>query len=220
MSPPARQSFGQGLWLIGGGGHAKVVIAALESRGIEIAGIFDDRPDLHGRTILGRPVVGPLPPPGAEVDPAARAIIAIGSNKAREQIAARYPGLRWETAIHASAVVHESASVGAGAVIFANAVVQPDSAIGAHAILNTGAQVDHDCEVGAFAHLGPASSLGGGVRIGVGAFLGIGAVAAPYTTVGEWVIVGAGAAVVGDLPSCTTAVGVPARVIKRHSSRP
>lgn len=220
MSPPARQSFGPGLWLIGGGGHAKVVIATLESQGIEIAGIFDDRQELHGRTIMGRPVIGPIPPAGAGVDADARAVIAIGSNKARAEIAGRYPDLRWETVVHASAVVHDSAAIGPGAVIFANAVVQPDSVIGAHAILNTGAQVDHDCEIGAFAHLGPASTLGGGVRIGSGAFLGIGAVAAPYTTVGEWVIVGAGAAVVRDLPPQTTAVGVPARVIKRHSSSP
>ena len=38
-------------------------------------------------------------------------------------------------------------------------------------------------------------------------------------SVGAWTIVGAGAAVVRDLPANVTAVGVPARVIKQRNAR-
>lgn len=218
MTGIRRHSFEPGFWVFGGGGHAKVVIASLESAGISPAGIFDDEPALHGTEILGVPVVGPLPPPEAPAHPSARAIVAIGVNRVRRAIVERYPGLAWGTAVHASAMVHRTARIGPGTVIFANAVVQPDSIIGAHAILNTGAQVDHDCRIGDFAHLGPAGCLGGGVHLMEGAFLGVGCACAPYTAVGEWTTVGAGAAVVRDLPSHVTAVGVPARTIKRHPS--
>jgi acetyltransferase-like isoleucine patch superfamily enzyme len=54
------------------------------------------------------------------------------------------------------------------------------------------------------------------VRIGAGCYIGAGATIIDRVTIGEWSTVGAGAVVVGDLPPFVTAVGVPAKVIKRH----
>jgi acetyltransferase-like isoleucine patch superfamily enzyme len=58
------------------------------------------------------------------------------------------------------------------------------------------------------------------VRIGAGADTGIGVVILPGITIGEGAIIGAGAVVTRDIPASATAVGVPARVIKRrHHTR-
>jgi acetyltransferase-like isoleucine patch superfamily enzyme len=57
--------------------------------------------------------------------------------------------------------------------------------------------------------------LGGGVQIGEEAFLGLSATVLPQIKVGARTIVGAGAVVTQDLPSDVTAVGVPARIVKR-----
>jgi len=96
-------------------------------------------------------------------------------------------------------------------VVFAGAVIQPDAAIGGHAIVNTAASIDHDCVLGDFVHVAPGVRLAGSVVLGEGAMLGIGTVAIPGARVGAWSVVGAGAAILGELPANVVAIGTPAR---------
>jgi acetyltransferase-like isoleucine patch superfamily enzyme len=58
--------------------------------------------------------------------------------------------------------------------------------------------------------------IAGNVTLGEGCFIGIGASIIQQCSIGEATIIGAGATVVGDLEAHVTAVGVPARVIKRR----
>ena len=191
----------------GAGGHAKVVIATIRAAGGDVAQVLDDDAERWGQRILGVVIDGPVSE-GAVANRAA--VIAVGSNRARQALAGRLRA-SWITVCHPSAIVHPSASLGPGTVVFAGVVVQPDSRIGAHAILNTASSVDHDCTLGNFVHLGPGTRLCGGVRIREGALLGVGAKVAPNVGVGAWSTVGAGAVCVSDVPSDTTVVGVPAR---------
>jgi sugar O-acyltransferase (sialic acid O-acetyltransferase NeuD family) len=193
--------------VIGAGGHAKVVIATLAAAGYPIAGVFDDDRHKWGAAIRGVPVRGPL----TECRTFRRAVIAVGNNRARCEIALAFPEMEWATVAHPTAHVDSCARLGPGAVVCAGAVVQPDAVLGAQVIVNTGASVDHDCEVEDGVHLAPGVRLAGGVRIGRGAFLGIGSVVIPNLRIGEWTTVGAGAVVIQDLPARVTAVGVPAR---------
>jgi acetyltransferase EpsM len=62
--------------------------------------------------------------------------------------------------------------------------------------------------------------LAGRVRVGRGAFVGIGAQVIQCRSVGDFAVVGAGAAVIHDVPHEATAVGVPARVVKSASAAP
>jgi len=52
------------------------------------------------------------------------------------------------------------------------------------------------------------------VRVGRCAWVGIGANVIQCVSIGEYATVGAGAAVIRDVPAYATVVGVPARVIK------
>lgn len=192
--------------VIGGGGHGKVVLAALLEAGVDIAGVFDDAPALQSERVLGVAVAGGV----AALDHALPAVLAVGDNRARAELAARLE-LTWHTVVHPTAWVHRSVRLGAGAVVMAGAVIQPDAVIGAHAIINTGATIDHDCRIGAFAHIAPGCHLSGNVEIGEGTLLGVGGCARPGARVGAWATVGAGAAVVGTLPDRCVATGVPAR---------
>jgi UDP-perosamine 4-acetyltransferase len=192
--------------VIGGGGHAKVVIATLQAMGRAVTGVYDDDQRKWGTELLGVPVRGALA--GA---PVGEAVIAIGDNRVRKELVARVAGMTWITAVHPTAFVHPSVTIGPGTVVFARATLQPECRVGAHAIVNTAACLDHDCVVGDFVHVAPGVLLAGGVTLEEGAFLGIGASAIPGVRVGAWATVGAGGVVTQPLPANIVAVGVPAR---------
>ena len=196
--------------VIGAGGHAKVVLVTLEALGVKVVGLFDDDPDLWGREIQGIKIVGPAK---EAVQSGAAGILAIGTNRVRHQLAREIP-IEWLTAVHPAAQIDGSVELGAGTVVFAGATVQPGTVIGAHSIVNTGAVIDHDCRVGPYAHVAPGASLSGGVSLGTGVLMGVGSCAVPGVSVGDWAVVGAGAAVISDIESNVTAVGVPAKVVR------
>ena len=200
-----------GVYIIGAGGHAKVVLSTLLNAGIEVDGLFDDDPRKQDLVLFGVKVVGTIA--DAKVLPPQTGVIGIGDNRLRKKLAQELTGWEWLCVVHSRAYVHPSATLGSGTVIFAGAVIQPCACLGSHVIVNTGATVDHDCIVGDFVHLAPGVHLAGSVVVEEGAFLGIGSVVTPGVKVGAWTIVGAGGVVIKDLPSYITAAGVPARLI-------
>lgn len=196
------------VYVIGAGGHAKVVVRMLQRLGREVATLFDDNRALWGQTLLGAPICGPV---SDVVEATPRpTVIAVGNNRLRSQLAARYK-LEYLTVVDPHALVDPSASIGRGSMVLPGAIVSVDAALGEHVIVNHGATVDHDCRVEGFAHLAPGVHLAGGVTVGMGVLMGIGAVAGPGTEVGAWSVIGAGAVVVEPLPANIIAVGLPAR---------
>jgi UDP-perosamine 4-acetyltransferase len=202
------------IWIVGAGGHAKVVIDAVRASGAgPIAGVLDDDPAARGRLVLGVAVVDDASAAAVARHGVRRAVLAVGDNRAREALARRLGGDRvaWPVVVHPRAHLAPGVRVGPGCVVLAGAVVQPDAVVGEHVIINTSSSVDHDCELGGFAHVGPGARLAGGVRVGAGALLGIGCVVLPGRAVGAGATIGGGAVVVADIPAGATARGVPAR---------
>lgn len=197
--------------VLGAGGHAKVVISTVRAAGQDVCAVFDDDRSRWGDSVLGVPVEGGLA--DAPDSPAYAGIIAIGSNPARRQIAARFQHLCWHTVVHPSAYVDSTVRLGQGTVVFAGAVVQPDAVIGSHVIINTGATVDHDCRLADYVHVAPGTHLAGAVQVGEGALLGIGSAVVPGRSIGRWALVGAGGVVIQDVPDHVTVVGIPARPV-------
>ena len=193
--------------VIGGGGHARVVLDILRCSGHTAAGILDDSLPA-GTRIDGVPVLGPVA--DYEAYQENLFVIAIGSNAVRRRIAEQLP-VRWYTAIHPRAVVAANAKIGAGTVIMANAVVNPGAVVGEHCILNTACVVEHDNRIGNYVHLSPRAALGGTVTIGPETHVGIGAVVRNNIQICGSCVIGAGAAVVKDITESGTYVGIPAK---------
>ncbi len=193
--------------LYGASGHAKVINAILRAAGQEATAIFDD--DLGKKNLGEIPVVGHYDP---DFQPAAPLIISTGYNDVRRKIAGRIRH-RFGTAIHPSAIVDETATVGEGTVIMPGAIVQADAQIGHHVIVNTATTVDHDCILGDFVHLAPGVVLCGAVQVGEGTLIGAGSVVAPNLTIGANCLIAAGSVVTTHIPDGATVRGNPARVI-------
>ena len=201
--------------LYGAGGHAKVVLDALELMGKSVVGVIDDDSMRHGTEWCGYPVS----PFAAleEFGPDVRVVVAVGDSADRERITT----LVLEAGYHLGGVVHPTAAVardvvlGAGVMILAQAAVNPGSRIGDGTIINTGATVDHDCTVGEFAHVAPGARIAGNVELGSGVLVGVGASVLPGVKIGARATVGAGSVVLSNVQSGDTVVGVPAISVAR-----
>lgn len=196
--------------IIGGGGHAKVIIDTLLCCGDQIVGILDDNLAV-GTKVLGSQVLGTL----ADYIhyPDYRYVIAIGNNFVRRQIAEKLP-VRWHTVVHPTAIISRFAQIGEGSVIMANASINAGAEVGKHCIVNTGAIVEHDNTICDFAHLSPHVALSGEVTIGKCTHIGIGAVVRNNISITDNCTIGAGAVVVKDIVESGTYIGVPAKVLK------
>lgn len=174
----------------------------------------------------GRRVLGPVAVWAEEMEELLgerRYITAIGDNLARravvEVVERIYGGkLRPWTLVHPAARVGLKVEIGEGTCLAPSAIVTTRARIGRHSILNIKASVSHDCEIGDFVNINPGATLCGNVKVGHGAYIGAGATVIQKVKIGAGTVVGAGAVVLEDLPAGVTAVGVPARVIKRNGS--
>lgn len=183
--------------------------------GVVPVGFVDDTPQLRGTSVLGLEVLGPV---ASLADVAHDAvIIAFGDNRVRRDLTERLlaAGEKFATAIHPTAIIAPSATIGEGTVICAGAMVGTRATIGRGAILNTRASVDHDSSLGDFAHVSAAGTVGAKTHIGEETLISLGASVISEMTVGARTIIGAGAVVVRPIPDDVVAFGVPARVRRR-----
>lgn len=202
----------------GTGGHAKVVLDAIEKSGAyTVVGLVDDNVKLAGEMRAGYRVLG-----GSAilqrliVEGVKGMIVAIGDNLRRRAVfdVARAAGFELIAAIHPSSLLGNRVTIGAGSVLIAGVVVNVDAEIGDNVIVNTSASVDHECRIGAHVHLSPGVRLAGRVTVGELTHIGIGAVVLPNLIIGKHCIVGAGSVVREDVPDGMVVAGNPARIIK------
>lgn len=194
--------------LYGAGGHASVVIDALNERGTSVGGLFDDA--MNPGQLRGVPVLGKYSPDNLKDG---KLIITIGDNRIRKRLSAAVKHA-FDSVVALSTVISPSARIGGGSMVLHKVIMQSHASIGSHVILNTGCQLDHDCLIGDFAHIGPGSILCGHVTVGEGTLVGAGAVIIPGIKIGKWCTIGAGSVVVKDVGDDTVIAGNPAREIK------
>jgi len=205
--------------VIGGGGHAKVVISLLKKRDYTILGYLDpqDKGEILGVKYLGtdKELIKL-----AAQNPDCEAALGLGimepSAKRKQLIdALQDMGFQLPAIVSPHAIVNENVRLRAGVVICDGAVIGPGSEVGRGAIINTLASVDHDCLIADYAHIAPGATLCGGVTVGQNSIIGAGATVIQYKHVADNCLIGAGATVVEDCTVAGKYLGCPAKMQRR-----
>ncbi len=104
-------------------------------------------------------------------------------------------GYQFETVISDQALVSKFAHLQDGAQILKGAIVQCGAVIGEHSIINTGAVIEHDTVVGEHNHIAPRAVLCGGIVTQSDVYVGANATVIQNLKLAQNVVVGAGAIV-------------------------
>lgn len=202
--------------ILGAGGHAKVLIEALQACSAVIEGIVDSNSVLTGSCILGVPILGGDDVVSKFTPSQVRLVNGLGSVNLptiRQRLFERFKedGYNFARVIHPSAVIASDAELGEGSQVMAGAIIQPSCYIGINSIINTRASVDHDCTIGDHTHIAPGVTLSGGVNIGAGSHIGTGATVIQGVIIGIACQTAAGAVVTKNIANGAKVRGVPAR---------
>jgi len=206
--------------VVGGGGHAKVLLNVLcRLPTVSVLGYVDpeDRGPILGFRWLGDDDELHRM---AQKHPGVAVVIGIGRVEGGSSRTALFEklvaaGFVLPPIIAPTAVIARDVSIGDGSVFFDGVVVQPGCRIGKLCIVNTQASLDHDCVLGDNVHIAPGAVLSGCVHVGNGSLVGVGACCKQGIRIGASCTMGAGAAVVSDCLEPGTYLGVPARLVRQ-----
>jgi UDP-perosamine 4-acetyltransferase len=205
------------LIVIGAGGHAKVLLDALNLLGIHASGICDPlQPAAGGLARL---------PWYADDDtvlhmyPGDTLLVnAIGSTHDTSKRSNVYRKFK-TTGFHFISIIHPSSSVsqldmdlGEGLQALAGSVINPSVSIGDNVLVNTHAVVEHDCTIGSHTHVASGAIICGGCLVGENVHIGAGAVIKQGITIGSGSVIASGAVVIDDVKPYSLLAGVPAKV--------
>lgn len=208
------------LVVVGAGGFGREVVDLVRDvdragGGLDLLGVVDDgSPDLPLLERMGVRFLGTT----AALDDLARdayVVLAVGDPVARERLAGDLDrrGLESPVLVHPTAVVGSLVALGPGTVVAAHSSLTTNVVVGRHVHVDRACTVGHDAVLEDFVRLNPGAVVSGAVVLRRGSTLGTGAVTRQGVEVGAATFVGAGAAVVSDLPPGVVAVGVPARPV-------
>lgn len=190
----------EGLLLVGGGRNARNLICILETAGITISRVVDDRPE---GSVLGHDVGFIDEVDGAQADALLTVADPDHAQSIRERPALR--GCRWPRIIHPSSVVSSHARMGEGCYIGPFAVVT-DVDLGRHVHLFAHNVLGARVAVGDFSVVLPHATVASDVRIGKRCMIGMGARIHAGVTIGDDCRIGVNAVVRNDMPDGSIAI--------------
>lgn len=203
--------------LLGGGGHAAVILDVLTRLGHRTLGYV--APTASARS-LGVPWLGKDEValangwPGGTFAALGLGKIRIEGVRMRVLDAFNGSGLTFPEIVSPAATVQSHVILGQATVVLDGAVVATGSRLGRACIINTRSVVDHDSVLGVNVHVAPGATVCGSASIGDNCIIGAGATVIHSIAVCADVVIGAGATVVKDITEPGTYAGTPARKLR------
>ena len=196
------------IYIIGAGGHAKVIADMISSiEGYDLAGFIDKDQEaafLDDTTII----------------PAHTAIVvAIGENALRKKIYDKFAarGFICPSIKSPFAIISKSAQIEQGSVIMPGAIVNAHARLGKACVINSAAVIEHDVEMGDFSSAAPSAVICGEAKVGCGSYIGANATILHGLHVGEWSVLGAGSVACQNIEDCGMYIGVPAKLVREKT---
>lgn len=146
------------LWIIGAGGHGKVVAEVAEDCGYNKISFLDDN---------SLEAVGKISDFKKFIIEYESVFVGIGNNKFRGELISKLEacGYRLPTLIHPTAYISRTAHIERGTIIEPKAIVNANSQIGVGCIISVGSIVDHDVVVEECCHINAGAIVKAGARI-------------------------------------------------------
>ncbi|MEG1254507.1 acetyltransferase [Clostridium sp.] len=183
-----------------------------------IIGFLDDNPNNLGKVLNGHTIIGNVDSIKS-MSSKTYVVVAIANYKIKKTIVSNLENkFQFATLIHPRVLVHDFMTVGNGTIIYEGVILTTDIKIGEHVIISPKCGIGHDSIVKDYVSLLWNVNISGEDVIEEGVLIGSGATVIQNLTVGKGTVIGAGSVVVKDIPSYATAVGVPAKIIRKEDS--
>ena len=210
--------------IIGAGGVGREVSLIIQQineleQTWNLLGFIDDNTDNWGKVINGYSVIGGID--SLEfLSNDTYIVIAIANYKVKKNIVNKINNkFKFATIVHPKVWIHDYMTVGEGTIIYEGAILTANIEIGNHVIISPKCGVGHDSIIKDYVSLLWNVNISGNDLIEEGVMMGSGSTVIQGKKIGKGSIIGAGAVVVNDIESFSTAVGVPAKVIKSDKSK-
>lgn len=210
--------------IIGAGGVGREVSLIIQQineleQTWNLLGFIDNNTDNWGKVINGYSVIGGID--SLEfLSNDTYIVIAIANYKVKKNIVNKINNkFKFATIVHPKVWIHDYMTVGEGTIIYEGAILTANIEIGNHVIISPKCGVGHDSIIKDYVSLLWNVNVSGNDLIEEGVMMGSGSTVIQGKKIGKGSIIGAGAVVVNDIESFSTAVGVPAKVIKSDKSK-
>ena len=190
------------LALFGYGGHAKEVASQIDDY---IVFFVDDK------------YADGISKPISTFDPNEyMMMVAVADSKDRYDIVQRLPKeTKYFTYIHPTVLImSDDIKIGDGTFIGAYSILTTNINIGDHSLLNRGNHIGHDTNIGSYFSAMPGAIVSGNVTIYDMVYMGTNSSIKEKLSIHSLVTIGSNAAVVKNIKSSGTYVGVPVKKIK------
>jgi sugar O-acyltransferase (sialic acid O-acetyltransferase NeuD family) len=207
------------LIIIGGGGHASILVDILRSQNRQILALISPA-DVSSRTVFSGI---PQFKNDEEIhDFSPKEVLLVNGigmlprsnlkRKINEYFISL--GYHFESVIADSAIVSRYAHLGDGVQVFPGSIIQTGAIIGDHSIINSGVIIEHDANIGRYNHIAPRTVICGQSLTQEDVFVGAGATVIQNIMIAEQAIVAAGAIVTASMPISSICYPTRAKIVK------
>ncbi|UHG91557.1 acetyltransferase [Spirosoma oryzicola] len=204
--------------IFGAGSLGLTVLDLFQRNNVVVYGLLDDNKELHGKEYGDISVLGETDDDGflKLIGQKCEAFVAISDGRVRKRLVKMLNERRKVqpvNAIHDTAIVSATATIGHGNLIAARVVINPFAEVGQHCIIQSGVVIESQAKLGDYVQVGTGSMINSGVTVGEGAFIGSGATVVAGVTIGKNARIGAGSVVIESVDAGATVFGNPAKAL-------